>query len=233
MKNKLLTSIVIIFSLTYCGIPHDPSNTLEKIRNDTIKAGIVDNPPWAIWNNGTASGVEVEILKGIAGELNSEIKWKAGSEEELFAALETGSLDIVVSGLLKSSPYTALVGPTNPYVKTNLIIGIPPNINYSKAKIKKMVIGIPFGSARKSLLENKGYKIKEAADLKSYSGPVCAYEYEMDSLNKIPVGKALKIEKHILPVMKGENGWLVYIENYSRKNQNKIKEYLQNYGGRK
>lgn len=212
-----------------CSLPQDPEDTLNSIQNGTLRAGIVNNPPWTIWNKGEPYGIEVEILKGIAKELNSEIKWKKGSEEKLFSALEHGDLDIVLSGLTKSSPWVKHVGPSNPFLETRLTIGLPNDLS-PKYNLKEIKIAVPFGSPRAHLLKKKGYKIEEVDSIKKYNGPVCAYEYELESLNKNDSGIKINIEKHILPVKKGENAWLVYIENYCRKNEKTIKNYLENLG---
>lgn len=222
--------IFLALSLFSCGIPKDPGNTLNEIRNGTLRAGLAENPPWTVWKDGNPSGVEADIIKGIAQELNARIKWKHASAEELFPALEKGELDIVAAGLTKSSPWTSKFGASNPYLKTHLIIGIPPGIDSSEANLRKMKIGVPFGSEEKSVLQNDGYEIKEVYDLQNYGGPVAAYDYQISGLNKIPARKKFKVQAHILPVEKGENAWLVYIENYVRENKNQINKSLKNYG---
>jgi hypothetical protein len=95
-------------------LPRDPNDTLERVQRSPLRAGAVANPPW-VEHGRIAAGAEVALVERFAHELGSEVHWRLGSEQELFAALEAFELDLVVGGLQESNPYLAHVGKSRPF----------------------------------------------------------------------------------------------------------------------
>jgi polar amino acid transport system substrate-binding protein len=69
-----------------CVFPQDPRGTLEEVQNGTMRVGIVDHDPWTQMEDGRASGVEVELLKDFAEELEAETSFVPETTPELLKA---------------------------------------------------------------------------------------------------------------------------------------------------
>jgi hypothetical protein len=53
--------ILIFLINTGCSFPKDPKESFEQALQDSLKVGIVDNPPYTFKENGDFEGSEVEI----------------------------------------------------------------------------------------------------------------------------------------------------------------------------
>lgn len=117
MATKVGKSLAatLLLLLSACGIPNDVAGTLDRVRHGTLRAGISENPPRTSFDRGRPGGREVEIVETVARELDADVVWTRGAESKLLAALERGELDIVVGGLLDSTPWEQRVGLTRPY----------------------------------------------------------------------------------------------------------------------
>src|SRR5688572_3231750 len=108
--------IVLAFLLTACGLPRDPEGTLERIEGKFMRVGMVESAPWAIvGEDGERSGIEVELIHGLAEELDTEIEWTDGPEAELFESIELGKLDLVIGGFTADNPWSSKVSFIQPY----------------------------------------------------------------------------------------------------------------------
>jgi polar amino acid transport system substrate-binding protein len=87
-----------------CDFPHDPRGTLDKVQNGTMRVGIVNHDPWTRMEEGRASGVEVELLRDFAGEVETEIAFVQGTVPELLEAARLGEVDVVAGGFTSNSP---------------------------------------------------------------------------------------------------------------------------------
>ena len=95
-------------------LPKDPNDTLERVQRSPLRAGAVANPPW-VEHGRVAAGAEVALVERFARELGTDVHWRLGSEQELFAALEAFELDLVVGGLEDSNPHLAHVAKSRPF----------------------------------------------------------------------------------------------------------------------
>ena len=102
-----------------CGIPHDPENSLDRIRQSGIlRAGFTVHEPWVTADgSGAPGGPEAEIVSRFADSLGARVEWRQGSESELFEALERFELDIVIGGLTADNPAGPALGLTRGYVE--------------------------------------------------------------------------------------------------------------------
>jgi len=95
-------------------LPKDPNDTLERVQRSPLRAGAVANPPW-VEHGRVAAGAEVALVERFARELGTDVHWRLGSEQELFAALEAFELDLVIGGLQDSNPYLAHAAKSRPF----------------------------------------------------------------------------------------------------------------------
>lgn len=116
---RSLLSVFVVAAAASCGIPHDPENSLDRIRQSGIlRAGFTVHEPWVTSDamDGPA-GPEVNVVSAFAASLGARVEWRQGSESELFDALERFELDVVVGGLTADNPAGPSLGLTRPYVE--------------------------------------------------------------------------------------------------------------------
>ncbi len=123
-----------------CDIPRDPRGTLDRVRGGTMRVGVAEHAPWVILRGGRRgepAGTEPQLLGAFARELGARVAWTAGPEAELMDALERGDLDVVASGLTRSTAWGDRVALTRPYRTTRTVAGrrrehvmaVPPGEN--------------------------------------------------------------------------------------------------------
>ncbi|HET7322180.1 MAG TPA: hypothetical protein VFI96_06770, partial [Longimicrobiaceae bacterium] len=86
MTARLVAALAAL-SLLACGGPRDPEGTLARVRNGTMRVGVIDDRPFAAMVGGEAVGVEPALVRAFAGELNARVAWFGGSAPELLEAL--------------------------------------------------------------------------------------------------------------------------------------------------
>lgn len=131
--------------LAGCGLPRDPDDTLNHIRESKVmRVGAIargDQP---------TAAAETAFVRRVAGKLGARVELQTGDTEGLLEALKADELDLVVGPLSKDSPWTAEVALIKPLTEK----GDTPPLPFSAAA--------PAGeNAWMSLLE------AEARDLRS------------------------------------------------------------------
>lgn len=109
--------------LAGCGVtlPTDPEGTLERVEGGFLRVGVSPHPPWTDaagpgTDESTPGGTEVDLLVRFAEQLDAEVQWTVGGEEDLIAELAAGRLDVVVGGLTAKSPWASHAALTRPYI---------------------------------------------------------------------------------------------------------------------
>jgi polar amino acid transport system substrate-binding protein len=212
-----------------CDFPRDARGTLDKVQNGTMRVGIVNHDPWTQIEEGRASGVEVELLRDFAGELEAEIVFVQGTVPELLEAARQGEVDVVAGGFTSTSPGVSEgkeAGITSPYLVTRFAVGVPPGTPAADdLSGRKIAVERIDGTA--ALLKEKGAIPVPVDDLSSADMPVAAYTWQLKEWGFEPTGVELPEEKHIVAVPLGENGWLVRLERFLRANREEAVELLR------
>ena len=117
MKPVLIALSVISLG---CDLPRDTSGSLDSIRTSGIlRAGYTTHEPWVIEQAGTATGPEADVVSAFAQSLGAHVEWRYGSESQLFEALETLELDVIIGGLTADNPGLVKLGMTRPYIEVD------------------------------------------------------------------------------------------------------------------
>ena len=137
--QKLLPGMAVLPLLAGCGaqIPVDPEGTLEDVRSGTISVGVSPNADFVEVSNGPLQGSEIQIIQNFAENLDAEVEWTVGGEEQLVSALENGDLDLVAGGISSKTPWAEQVGMTRPYTthvdvdgkESKIVMLVPPGEN--------------------------------------------------------------------------------------------------------
>ena len=113
---RLFAAIALALALPACDLPRDPEGTLERVQGKFMRVGIVERAPWTIvGEDGERSGIEVELIRSLAGELDTEIEWTDGPEAEILESIELGNLDLAIGGFTADNPWSSKVSFIQPY----------------------------------------------------------------------------------------------------------------------
>ena len=113
---RLLVAALVLLVLAGCDLPRDPEGTYERVRGGTLRVGISTNPPWTMLEGEEPGGIEPALVRQFAEQFGANVHWTKGSEAHLMERLHHGHLDLVIGGLVDSSPWTTHSGFTRPYV---------------------------------------------------------------------------------------------------------------------
>lgn len=100
-----------------CGLPHDAAGTLERVRGGTLRVGYTVHPPWVMDGGARPTGIEPELVRRWARELDARVEWVQGSEAQLIPRLRRRELDLVIGGLAADSPWSGDVSFSQPYAE--------------------------------------------------------------------------------------------------------------------
>ena len=104
-----------VLSLSACGIPRDPEDSLDRIKQTrVVRAGIVEREPFT----SATGGPEADVITAFAQSLGAQVEWHRASESTLFEALEKFELDVAVGGFTFDNPWALKLGFTRPYLET-------------------------------------------------------------------------------------------------------------------
>ena len=88
----------------------------------------MENGPWAIKQGEEATGVEAELVRRIAQQLNATPEWHWGGEQAHMQSLEHHQLDLVIGGITRETLWKTYVGLTDTYFQ-NHVMATPPGEN--------------------------------------------------------------------------------------------------------
>jgi polar amino acid transport system substrate-binding protein len=211
--RRLLALAISLICVGCASPPIDPEATLQRVRGGTIRAGITDNPPWTIVREVEMSGVEVDLLEGLAEDTDADIEWVDGSEEELLGALELGQLDVVVGGLSAENTWSKHAAFTHPYHTSQTLIAVPVDQEIPD-DISGMRVAVEANTEAAGLLEKTDAVVELVDDITQVEGPVLVDDWLLDDLDLRETGVVLSETDHVMAVRLGENGWMVTLEKY-------------------
>jgi len=193
--------------------PKDPEKTLERVQHGVLRVGVVQEPPWALINDGQVLGLEVEMVYQLAAVLQARIKWVAGGESKLMEALRRYELDLVVGGLTSDSPWRRRVALTHPYFCSRTMIGFPRKFR-PRPIMDRQKIAVRTGSLAAHLVRRRG-AVPVAADApEELRLPVAAEEWQLQVWGMRRSAIVLEERAHVLAVPPGENGWLYFVDRF-------------------
>jgi polar amino acid transport system substrate-binding protein len=221
--------VLVVLVAAGCAFPRDPRGTLERVQNGTMRVGIVENDPWTRMEEGHASGVEVELLKGFAQQLGAEASFVPGTTPELLEAAKEAEVDVLIGGFTSTSPGVSEgkeAGVTGSYLTTRFVVGVPSGRpTFDDLSGREIAVERIDGTA--ALLKEEGAVPVPVDDLSTAKMPVATYRWQLEAWGFKPTGLELPEEKHVMAVPLGENGWLVELERFLRANRGEAKNLLR------
>jgi polar amino acid transport system substrate-binding protein len=139
---SIYLSAIALFA---CGLPRDPDDTLKRVQGGTLRVGIAEHRPWTVDSAGTYAGVEAEMVRELARELDARVVWRSGGESVLLPMLHQRKLDLVIAGLDAATPWSKTVGITRPYhtvedpEKRELVWAVAPGENAFQMRVERFL----------------------------------------------------------------------------------------------
>ena len=204
--------VVIGLGLSGCPYPKDMNDSLGIIRDGVLDVGVTENPPWVVRRGSDAYGVEPELIRGIAEQLNAEIRWHWGSEGELVAALEQFQVRLVVGGLTQPTALSKRAALTNAFFTSENRVGFQ---SYKAPdSLENLEVGVDYISGLTRKLREKGAIPKYLDELPPTSLPLAAPVWMLQAYDLTPGTQILSEDKHVMALPKGENAWMLELQRY-------------------
>jgi len=169
-----------------------------------IVASAYPDPPFDIMENESAGGFDIELMRAICAQLGLKLEAMPYSGDDfngIFAGLEKGACDAVISGTTITPERSASVQFSDPYLAFNQGVAVNrqlmPNIS-SVADLQGLTAGIQSGNTSDAVARNwlaQGI----IADIKYY--PYHGIASALDDLDAGKIGLVIKL----FPVI----SWLV------------------------
>lgn len=214
--RSFLFLLVFLLPLAGCdGFPRDPENSLERIKTDRVlRVGAIFNSPWVTGGDSDQlSGVEGELVRGFAEQLDARVDTVWGGDQELFEALMHNELDIIVGGFSATNPWLKQVGYTNPFYINRTLIAAPPG-QQAVSDIDGRSVALKPHSRLRQVIERKGGEPDAHSDPFSTDGLVAAPYWEIIGRGYTPMDIELRKDEQVIAVAPGENALLMELERY-------------------
>lgn len=114
--------LLILILLTSCSFPKDSKDSFAKAKQQGLKVGIADNPPFAMYENGAASGTETALIEEFAGKEGLKVHYVYASESTLVKQLEEYKLHLIIGGFEKNTVWKDKAGLSIRYNDRNVLL---------------------------------------------------------------------------------------------------------------
>ena len=106
-----------------------------------------DNPPYEYMENGEIVGFDIDLVTAIGAHLGKEIEIKNMDFHGLLAALNSGSVDMVIAGLSVTTERKERVDFSMPYTKANIAILYRTSSGFAKLEdLQGKIVGAQLGT---------------------------------------------------------------------------------------
>jgi polar amino acid transport system substrate-binding protein len=217
-------ALLLLAPLIGCNLPRDSGDTLHRVQNGTLRAGLIQNPPWVV-TNGSVGGVEVELVRRLAGQLGARVDWIPGSESELLMALRERDLDLVVGGLTSKDPWKKRVAFTRQFYTDSVVVSAPAGSD--PGQLRGTPVAVEAGTPAIRYLRKKGAVPLVTKDLSTARGAVAAESWLISRIGRRSSGLLLVKAQHVVAVPPGENQWLLRVETFLEQVKATVPTLLQ------
>ncbi len=179
---RALTVLCLISSLTLaCDFPRDAHDTLQHVRNGTMRVGVSENDPWVRFDGKEAWGIEPALIRQWASQLKARVEWVPGGESALVEALQQGEVDVLVAGLQSTTPFASQMALSQPYLTARLHFAVRPGATFSDKSAGRSAAVAPDRLASSAAVLRSGAVPVPSTDLWRGSLAVAADDFEIEA----------------------------------------------------
>ncbi len=140
MKKYFLSILIFLVTLTACGEKNNEENTL-------VVGLSADNPPYEFISSGKIVGLDVDVIEAIADVMGKKLVIKNIDFPALFPAINSSSLDCVISAVSKTPEREEYFDFSNIYASSGFAVIVRADDNFSKfSDLQGKVIGAQLGT---------------------------------------------------------------------------------------
>jgi polar amino acid transport system substrate-binding protein len=207
-----LAVLLLLALLAACDLPKDSAATLERVRGGELRVGVTEHRPWARFEDGQAVGIEPALVQEWARSLGATIRWVRGAETELVEALDRREIDLLIAGLERRTPHAKRLGLTQPYLKTELRLAVPPGRTAPDDWTGQRV-AVPPGhvGVAARLREKKAEAVEVTA---GDDMAVAGYDFQLDPARFRVAGPVLATEERVMAITAGESAFLLALDRF-------------------
>lgn len=247
----IVLMMVMIFTLTACGSNESKEKTaLDKIKEKgvIVVGNSPDYPPFETINDkGEIVGFDIDMINEVAKKLGVKVEIKQMSFETIITAVQSGQVDIGVSGFSVTPERKKSVDMSNPYlVGGQVIVTTKDSGIKSKEDLKGQKVAAGMGStceeaaktiegAEVVLLDdfNMGFVMLKNGSVKANVADMSvANDYLEKEKNFVIVGEPLSYEETAVVIKKGNTELTDAINKAIEevKKEGKIDEFKKKWG---
>lgn len=210
VSRKLMLAVVVL--LAACRIPQDLEGTLDSVQQGYLDVGLTENPPWVIDTGEGPAGVEVEMVRQLAAELEAEVRWHWGTEGSLVSALQAYQLDMAVGGLEQAPWLSNVVAMSRVFFKDIEVVGFPPAREVPDS-LEGVRVAVPSVDDLGGVLKKQG-ALPVHGETVASKHPVAGPLWWVRAKGYTPGPWRLGERRHVWLLPKGENAWILRVDRY-------------------
>lgn len=145
--KRILASLFVCLALFGCK---------EKKENHLTIATSADYPPLEFFKDGEIVGMEIDLIRAIAKELNYSTTIKDMSFDSIIGALQTERVDLAISGISATSERKEKVDFAIPHHKTLSVMLVASSSSIEKASdLRGKNVGAQMGSTYEKMIKDE------------------------------------------------------------------------------
>lgn len=207
--------------LSGCAFPRDPESTTRRVEAEgVLLVGVTEDQPWVVRNSSAPgavpSGVEAELVKQYAAELDVDVSWIWGASDDHMEALQRYELHLVIGGLTQATAWKRDVALSSPYFTEHIVVGAPPGMT-PPADIDGTTVAVRRGTVYVAYVTEHGGIPMPVDDPFLTNELVAAPEWELAQRGYTVAPIALHQTHLVMAAPPGENRWLMQLERSLRQ----------------
>ena len=138
MKSGVLKAFLVVFGLAACDLPRDPEKTLEAVRGQELRVGVL--------KFGQNAEKDRPVVERLAASLEAKLVYVEGDAHALFEDLKRGHLHLVIGGVPESTPFGKELGLSKPvgplhgaHEEENRVLAVRPGENAFLLRVNEVI----------------------------------------------------------------------------------------------
>ncbi len=175
--KSIILTLCCIGIFTGCVTTKNSTNPADT--RELLRVGVSANyPPIIYKQNKKIVGVEADLAKALAYKLDKKLEFVEVKWQDLIPALNSGKIDIIMSGMSVTMPRSMQISFTEPYIRNGLMTAVPlesigkfrtpADILFHNGPIGVVENTIAEEFARRFLVHSKIILLKKAEDAADY-----------------------------------------------------------------
>lgn len=205
--------ILAVLVLAGCRYPVNIERPMADMHGGELNIGLSENPPWVINTDQGPAGLEVEIVRALAEDMDATINWHWDSESSLLAALSQYQLDLVIGGLTQDANVSTLAAPTKAYYQSHYSVGVPEGVSLP-SNLEGVEVAVPVVNHIAHALKKEGVILHPTPDLGAQNEAAANPAWWLRAHGYQVGDWEIATDHHVMALPKGENAWMLAVQRH-------------------